>query len=192
MIGYPLTAQPLNIGNRRQLFIDSRFVQTEKNIEFLVHQPVKTGDTCIISGGGYHSVLEKDGIYHLWYTVSSSIAYARSSDGIHWEYPQFNFTSDTSISKPNNIVIGHGAGGVNGPTHGLMVFLDPNAPDDQRFRLVANPREFSRFIQIFSSPDGIHWKHTHRNLVTYDDSTGKFHHLDSQNEIFWDPRLKSI
>lgn len=80
-------------------------------------------------------------------------------------------------------------GGVKGDTHGGMVFLDPNAPEDQRFRLVVNPKEFSRFIQVFSSPDGIHWKHTHHDLVTYDTTT-KPKHLDTRNGIFWDDRIK--
>ena len=188
-IGYPLAAQPLDIGNRRQLFVDYRFVQAERNVGLLVHKPRKTGDTCIISGSGHPSVLEKDGVYHMWYSVSSSTAYARSNDGIHWELPLLNLTTDTKVSKPNNIVFGYGAGGVNGSAQGSMVFLDPNAPDDQRFRLVANPSEFSRFIQVFSSPDGIRWKHTHRDVVTYD-TTLKPHHLDTQNVIFWDTRLK--
>jgi hypothetical protein len=189
-----LLAQPLDIGNRRQLFVDLKFVQDRKNIELIVHQPVKTGEISISSDslwgiGGYHSVLEKDGIYHMWYTASSSIHYARSNDGIHWQRPQLNLTLDKNVSKPNNVVIGRGAGDVKGSTHGLMVFLDPNASEDQRFRLVANPPEYSSFLQIFSSPDGIHWKHTHSNIMTYDTTT-KPHHLDTQNVIFWDTRLK--
>jgi hypothetical protein len=189
-----LSAQPVDIGNRRQLFVDNRFVQDERNIEFLVHPPRKTGEISIPSDsfwgiGGYHSVLEKDGIYHMWYTASASILYAQSKDGIHWECPPLNLTTDINVTKPNNVVIGRGAGDVNGSTHGLMVFLDPNATDDQRFCLVANPPEYSSFLQLFSSPDGIHWKHTHSNILIYDTTT-KPHHLDTQNVIFWDPRLK--
>jgi hypothetical protein len=69
-----------------------------------------------------------------------------------------------------------------------MVFLDPKAPPSERFRLVANPEQFRRFIQVFSSPDGIHWKHTHRDVLVFDDTT-KPHHLDSQNVIFYDDRI---
>jgi hypothetical protein len=191
--GYTLNGQPLDVGNRRQLFVDLRFVQAGRNVELQVHKPIKTGDICIPSDpnwelGGYNSVLEKDGVYHMWYTSSASIAYACSKDGIHWERPPLNLTTDNNVPKPNNVVIGRGAGGVRGSTHGLMVFLDPNASDDQRFRLVANPSEISSFLQVFSSPDGIHWKHTHRDVVTYD-TTVKPHHLDTQNVIFWDSRL---
>ena len=195
-----LSSQPLDIGNRRQLFVDTRFVQSDKNVKLIVHPPLKTGEISIPSDplwdiGGYNSVLEKDGVYHMWYTTAASppgqamIAYARSKDGIRWDRPPFNLTSDINVPKPNNVVIGRGAGDVKSGTHGLMVFLDPNASEDQRFRLVSSPSEFSPFLQLFSSPDGIHWKHTHRDVVTYD-TTLKPHHLDTQNVIFWDTRLK--
>lgn len=199
-MGPYLAAQPLDIGNRRQLFVDYKFVQAKRNVELHVHKPRKTGEISIPSDplwelGGYNSVLEKDGVYHMWYTASHSppenavIAYARSKDGIHWERPPLNLTSDNTLPRPNNVVIGRGAGEVKRGTHGLMVFLDPNAPEDQRFRLVANPPEFSHFLQVFSSSDGIHWKHTHRDVITYD-TTSKPHHLDTQNVIFWDTNLK--
>lgn len=107
--GLPLSAQVIDIGNRRQLLVDHKFVEDENNIEFQVHKPTKTGDTCITSGTGLPSVLEMDGIYHMWYS-SSSISYARSYDGIHWEYPSLNLRTDSRTSKPNNTVLGHGAG----------------------------------------------------------------------------------
>ncbi len=92
----------------------------------------KTGEV-IIEGehpwdlGGYTSVLKDGETYHLWYTSGSNlqqsaIAYARSGDGIHWEHPLFTLTSEGS-AKPNNVVLGLGAGGIRGGVHGCMVFL---------------------------------------------------------------------
>ena len=197
---FPSFAQPLEIGNRRQLFIDYKFIHNKDNVELRVHKPRKTGEVNIPSDhlwelGGYNSVLEKNGTYHMWYTSSCSppeeatIAYAYSKDGIHWRRPSLNLTTDENTPKPNNVVIGRGAGEVKGGTHGLMVFIDPNAPESERFRLIANPNEFSGLLQVFSSPDGIHWKHTHRDVVTYN-TKDKPHHLDTQNVIFWDYRLE--
>jgi hypothetical protein len=40
-----------------------------------------------------------------------------------------------------------------------------------------------------SSGDGIHWKLTHEAVITYRPEE-KGHHLDSQNVMFWDERLK--
>jgi hypothetical protein len=145
--------------------------------------------------GQYHSVLYDDGVYHMWYTVYGkaeegklpvrSIAYAKSNDGIHWEKPALGLV-EVYGRKDNNIVLGHGFGGVKGATHGCMVFPDPQAPKEQRLRLVSNPQEFGKFLQLFSSADGIHWRLTHRDVLTYHSER---HHLDSQNVIFWDDRI---
>lgn len=197
----PLRAQePLVIGNRRQLLLDETLVQQRKGVEFVVHSPRKTGDIILasepgLSLGGYHSVLFDAGIYHLWYSAEGCVLYARSSDGIHWEKPNLNLGGaprTDGIVNPPNLVVGRGVGGVKGGTHGLMVFLDPKAGPPDRFKLVFNPNEFESQLQIFSSPDGIHWQHAQRNVVTFDPEV-KPNHLDSQNVIFWDePRQKYV
>ena len=193
-----LSAQePLTIGNRRQLLMDDKFVQQSKGIQFVVHPPRKTGEQIIVSEpglalGGYHSALYDAGTYHLWYSAGARVLYARSSDGIHWEKPNLNLGKadpDYGTSAPPNLVLGGGVGGVTGGMHGLMVFLDPKATEVERFKLVSNPPEFQGLLQIFSSPDGLHWKHTLTNVISYDTSQ-KPHHLDSQNVIFWDDRIQ--
>ena len=131
----------------------------------------------------------------MWYTVYGkadsnavtvrSIAYARSTDGIRWEKPALGLV-EIYGTRRNNIVLGHGFGGIKGATHGCMVFLDPQARPDRRFRLVSNPAELGKTLQIFSSADGIHWELTHRDIMKF---RSERHHLDSQNVIFWDERL---
>ncbi|MFB3829070.1 MAG: hypothetical protein ACE15B_20045 [Bryobacteraceae bacterium] len=192
LLGVCAGAAPLDVGGRRQLFLDERFVLQPRGVEFVVHQPRKTGEVSIPSDeawplGGYHSMLYEAGVYHMWYTARTSICYARSFDGIHWERPRLGLTAING-STANNVVIGYGAGGVKGGTHGVMVFLDPKAPREERFRLAANPPEFKRMLQLFSSPDGIHWKHSHRDILVYDENR-KPHHLDTLNVIFFDDRL---
>lgn len=190
-----VSGEPLSIGGRRQLLFDDRFVERSQGVEFVVHPPRKTGDVVVASEpgltlGGYHSAMEHEGVYHLWYTAGDGILYARSQDGVTWEKPDLGLgrrdpASDTQ--PPKNLVLGMGVGDVEGPTHGLMVFLDPNAPQNERFRLVANPKEHQRMVQLFSSADGIHWRLTHRDVIVF---RSKKHHLDTQNVIFWDDRLE--
>jgi hypothetical protein len=88
-----------------------------------------------------------------------------------------------------NSVFGMGLGGLKGGPHGLMVFIDPHGTPAERFKMVCNPPEFDNQLQIFSSPDGIYWKHAYTNVVTFT-NTVKPHHLDSQNVIFWDDRIE--
>ena len=192
----------LAIADKRQVFIDRRLIEQSNGVQLVVHKPYRTGQIVIRceqpweeSLGQYHSTLRDGGTYHLWYTVNvkadsdaapvSSIAYARSSDGINWEKPNLGLVEVCGTRK-NNIVLGHGFGGLEGATHGCMVFLDPHAPSDEKFRLVSNPQELGKSLQIFSSADGIHWKLSHRDIMKF---RSEKHHLDSQNVIFWDDRI---
>ncbi len=190
-------AEPIEVGNRRQLLFDDRFVQQATNLAFVVHSPRNTGERILVSDpewplSGYHSVLYHAGTYHLWYSSGGCVLYARSRDGIHFHKPPLHLRREPfedGRQPPPNVVLGRGVGGVKGRMHGLQVFVDPNAPENERFKLVANPEEFRSQLQIFASPDGVHWTLRHRDVLTFDPET-KPHHLDSQNVIFWDTRLR--
>ncbi|MHC4675073.1 MAG: hypothetical protein ACYTBZ_21520 [Planctomycetota bacterium] len=198
----------LDIADRRQVFIDGRFLAEAYNVALHVHQPAKTGEMNIkpehlweVGGvGPYSNVVKEGNTYHMWYHVmaslqwdgddkSGSICYARSADGIHWEKPNLGVVAYKG-SKDNNIIFGHGAAGAMLGQDGGMVFVDPTAPVDQKFRmLIRHPPTGKEACHIFSSPDGIHWQLTHRNAVRAG-KRGYGDHLDSQNVMFYDDRLK--
>jgi hypothetical protein len=73
-----LAQQVYSIANQRQLLMDDRFVQQARGIQFVVHQPRKTGEVTIPSEegwalGGYNCVLKHGGVYHMWYTARNAI-----------------------------------------------------------------------------------------------------------------------
>lgn len=200
-------AGPLNVGNRRQVFIDGRFQAASKGVELRLHKPVKTGEFTIkpeqpweMGGiGPYSSVLKDGDTYHMWYHCMSSVqwdvdkdkgsvCYARSKDGIHWEKPHVNLIKFEGCEW-NNIVLGFGAGGYVLGQDGGMVFQDPTAPADEKYRLLTKLDPLGEGIHILSSGDGIHWKATHKSVLTARPQA-KGHHLDSQNVVFWDTRLQ--
>ncbi len=195
-------ASVLDVGDQRQVFIDGRFLGESKGVELVVHQPERTGHVVLRCDrpweqrfGQYHSTLKDGDAYHMWYTfygqsdinapMVRSIAYACSRDGLNWEKPDLGLV-ELYGTRRNNVVLGHGFGGIKGATHGCMVFLDPQASPEERFRLVSNPEELGKALQVFSSPDGIHWELTHRDIMVFHSEK---HHLDTQNVIFWDDRL---
>ncbi|HOA76047.1 MAG TPA: hypothetical protein PL151_09390 [Phycisphaerae bacterium] len=198
----PNAPAPLQVGRSRQVFVDRTFLAAASGVELRVHPPRKTGEATIRPEhawekgiGPYSCVLEIDGRYHMWYHAMSAenwnadalvgaICYARSTDGIHWEKPWLGIT-EYQGSRDNNIVLGFGAGGVNIWQEGMMVFVDPTAPADERFRLVMNLKHVAPGVHVFSSPDGLHWRLTHRSLITARPQA-KGHHLDTQNVLFWD------
>lgn len=200
-IADPIHSQPINIGNRRQVFIDNKFMNVSKGVELMVHQPQKTGEFTIKpehpweSGGigPYSSVLKIDNTYHMWYHSMSTtqwdtghgcgaICYARSSDGINWVKPALGLI-EYEGSRENNIVIGHGAAGKTIGQDGGMVFYDPKAPDNQRFKLILGR------VDLYSSPDGIKWELTYPSVLSFKPDSLIKHHLDSQNIIFWDESI---
>lgn len=206
------SGEAIDVGSRRQLFIDGRFLEKARGVHIRVHQPIKTGDFTIKPEhdweqggiGPYSSVLWEPGepggpgVYHMWYHAMTTvqwhtgedrgaICYARSRDGIRWEKPELNVVEFNGSSR-NNIVLGQGAAGVTLGQDGGMVFIDPNAPADQKYRMVIRIKEFGKGLHVFSSPDGIHWKLTHTSVVDYRPQE-RGHHLDSQNVLFWDAGL---
>lgn len=193
----------IRVGTSRQVFVDRTLLPQSQNVELRVHPPCKTGEMTIKPEhpweqgiGPYSCVMEIEGVYHMWYHAMSAanwnddqlvgaICYARSKDGIRWEKPVLGI-AEYKGSRENNIVLGFGAGGVNIWQEGMMVFLDPNAPADERFRLVMNLKHVAPGVHLFSSPDGLHWSLTQKSLITARPQE-KGHHLDSQNVLFWDP-----
>ena len=203
---------PLDVGNRRQLFLDQLFLQDARGVQLRTHQPRKTGEHTIPADrpwekgglGPYSSVLWDQGKYHLWYhamdqklwdssPTAGSICYATSEDGITWRKPDLGLIAYAGNRK-NNIVVGHGAAGLSIGQDGMMVFVDPNAPAVERLRMVNrfSPKGEGKTdgVNILSSADGIHWKLTQQNVMTYRPEV-KGHHLDSQNVIFWDADRKA-
>lgn len=198
--------EPLDIGSARQVFMDERFMTGAKGVTLEVHPPRKTGEWTIKPEhpwerggvGPYSNVLHDGQTYHFWYHVmddvqwdqghtNGCVCYARSRDGIHWEKPALGLVAYRG-DWSNNIVAGHGAAGVTIGQDGGMVFLDPNGGAEQRFRMACRFGAFGKGVHILSSPDGIHWRATHTNIVSYREEA-KRHHLDSQNIVFWDDRL---
>jgi len=72
-----------------------------------------------------------DGRYRMWYGVLGPVngyCYAESSDGMHWEKPDLGLV-EVGGSTSNNLVLG-------GKANHSMVFNDPTAPAEARYRLM--------------------------------------------------------
>lgn len=199
---------PIDVSDHRQVFIDDTFLAEAYNVDLEVHPPIKTGEMNIkperpweMGGvGPYSNFLKEGDTYHMWYHVmasaqwdtdrdAGSVCYARSNDGIHWERPNLGIV-EYAGSRENNIVIGHGAGGIKLGQDGGMVFIDPTAPPDQKYRmLIRHGATEGDACHIFSSGDGIHWQATHPSVVTARKQE-RGHHLDSQNVMFYDDQLR--
>jgi hypothetical protein len=195
---------PVDIGSRRELFIDdwlierlgggaaSRLHHPQPREIVMVHDAPWEG-----SGSGYHSVFRDGPLYRMYYKawhlgmVGGKVrtdahplycCYAESDDGIRWRKPALGL-HDFRGSQANNIVIASGRmGSLDIDAGHPAVFLDENpaAPPAARYKAFVRSATAKGLIAL-QSPDGLHWTPMADRPVITD---GAF---DSQNLAFWDP-----
>jgi len=202
-------AAPIDVGGRKQLFIDHRFIESCHGIRLTVNPPVKKEIVLRPEGqetGGMFwisAVLEVDGEYLMYYGTWSArstlvasarrvavMHLARSKDGIRWERVPVGLF-DVGQGKNNNIVM-LGAWGT--------VFLDPNETDGCRFWMMGlveektyegkpkeepSPKDKKKkkevALHLCRSKDGIHWTHVKEPILPFT--------CDTRNQCLFDPRL---
>lgn len=189
-------AEPIDIGNRRELFVDEYLIDSQTgDIALTLQQPeprevVLTtdqpweGNTC-----AYYSLFQDGDLYRMYYrgshwdeqtrkgTHREVTCYAESRDGIHWVKPDLGLF-EFEGSSANNIVL-DGLG-----THCFVAFKDenPKAAPEARYKGISRGRPVGeKGLYVFQSPDGIHWSLLHDAPVI---TEGAF---DSQNLAFWHP-----
>ena len=97
------------------------------------------------------------------------LCYAESHDGLEWEKPELGLV-EFDGSKRNNIV--------GGDFKLAYVFLDPHAPESERFKLIhwTGPG-----IAVTTSADGLRWDRPSRQVSMLA--------ADTQKMAWWEPRL---
>lgn len=202
------------LGNGRHLLIDPAFLENAEGVTLEVMPPVKRGvvlradDPKRTHIGKYGTVLQDGGAFHMWYMAHTNVApepgagessgrayvcYARSTDGVTWTKPRLGLAQPFPGAEPN-IVVGWGAGGFpENMEDSANVFIDPNAPAAERFKLgvrnVVETKDPGKFgLHLLASPDGVRWTMKRRDVLNY---WSPMPHLDTENIIFWDPARKT-
>lgn len=189
--------QVLDLGNRRELFVDDHLVAEMKNVQLLVHQPTREEIAVDCdkpwegNGCGYFTVLHdrQEGVYRMYYHawqiptgVESggplTIAYFESKDGIQWDRPSLGLC-EFNGSKDNNIILDRLGDG--GRCHDFSPFVDANpaAKPEARYKATGAGFENQKGIWVYQSPDGVHWTPMAPGPVF---DKGAF---DTQNIAFW-------
>ena len=197
----PLAArggEVIDVGDRRELFIDGHLIERLDNARLTAHEPRYEGKVVMFDKPwegkfSFYSTVIKDGAtYRLYYrglpkaehdTGWESLRYAESDDGIHWRKPNLGVLEVKGVKK-NNVIITNSEPG----THSFSPFLDakPGVPDAQRFKalgLQRTPGNQDWCLAAFVSADGKHWTRFREEPVILND-TDHFA-FDSQNVAFW-------
>ncbi len=154
--------EPIDIGSRKQLFIDERFIESSKGVGLRMNPPRKLGPVLVpempweLNFGFCASVIEDGGKYKLFYRCESAdeganVCLATSEDGLTWERPVLGLV-EYAGSKENNIVF-HGVGEA-------VVFLDPHGKAEERYKMIVMqdwPDPEKGGLYCHTSPDGLHW-----------------------------------
>jgi len=186
----------VDIGSRRELFVDSQLVERLTGTARLrLHRPIETDDVFVHDTPWegnrtlYYTIFQDRGIYRMYYRGSqidltdgkyaipyNVTCYAESNDGRHWRRPHLGLVSFRG-SKQNNIIL---SGDI---CHAFVPFKDnnPACPAAHRYKAIVAVYKPQRGLHVYSSPDGIHWTPMSDKPVI---TTGYF---DSQNLAFWDP-----
>jgi hypothetical protein len=169
---------------KRYLFLDPALIENSVGIDLRVNPPERR-ETVILPDRPWEkemisfflTVRQEGDKLRMWYICRDAqnlpnLAYAESTDGIHWSKPALGIV-DYQGSKENNLT---GVAALEG-----VVFKDPNAPQSRQYTYVTNNGSNGGIVR-FSSPDGLHWERDSQPLLKFTS--------DTQNVTFWDEQLK--
>ena len=185
-------AEPLEIGDQTQLFVDDALIATSSGVVRRVHpcrklnQPVmepekawecKADDDRIYV---YGSVLrdQRSGVLHLWYNRGPLVMLATSVDGLRWERPSLQLY-EHSGAKENNIVFDH----FSSPS---VIRDDGEVDPTKRYKMLgysSGKTGTKHGYSVAFSADGLQWQMYPKNPVlpggdtctlTQDPRTGEY------------------
>jgi len=184
-----LAADPVDVGSRRELMVDSYLVdRLEGKAALQLHSPTPREVVLQMNRAwegvysGYFTVLRDGDRFRMYYRGMPEPRHdfdtevtccVESTDGIHWTRPGLGLF-EVRGTRDNNVVLARHRG-----CHNFAPLLDANpaAPADQRYKALGGTGEPG--LIAFASPDGIHWRELQKEPVI---TKGAF---DSQNVAFW-------
>lgn len=199
----PTADETINLGSRRELFVDEFLIAQKSGLELRLHTPVPREIVMVRtapwegSGSDFETVIRDGDIIRMYYMTAeltnadgtkmrfdpgfpaprtTFACYAESRDGIHWVKPELGLF-EFHGSKQNNIVWSQPR------LDNFTPFKDanPDCPPDEKYKAVMAG---TGGLFALKSSDGLHWSLlADKPIIT----RGKF---DTQNNAFWDPLRK--
>ncbi|MBG89658.1 MAG: hypothetical protein CMO80_22545 [Verrucomicrobiales bacterium] len=198
-------ADPIEIGSRRELFVDHYLIEKLDGASLVLHHPTAREEAIRFdqpwegNTSGYPTVM-RDGdrfimIYRghrmtweggkLRMAHSPVVCYAESRDGIRWIKPHLRkFPLRGYLAKQVDDPLANNIVWPGSPYSGTFVpFLDTseNCPPAEKFKAVGGNRKVG--LHLFTSPDAKQWQKSEEAIF-------KQGALDSMNVAFWEPWTK--
>ena len=183
-------AQTIEIGTRRELFVDDHLLDTLDGACLRLHHPERREVAILCDApwedniAGFNSLVQEGDSVRLYYRASipdrsqeswSAVAMAESTDGgLHFERPNLGLV-EFEGSRDNNLLR------IGGPPQIPPVFRDTNPACDPAARYKGLSSAW-RKLYAMASPDGLHWRLLQAEPLEME---GTF---DTINTAFWDNR----
>ena len=182
--------EPLDLGSRRELFVDRTLIDRLEGAELRLSQPRDEGVVLRFDSPwegpfcGYATVLRDGGRHRVYYRGLPKAGgdngplevtcVATSVDGLRWTKPEVG-RFEVGGTKRNNVVLANAAPA----SHNFSPFIDarPGVPVDARYKALGGSERSG--LLAFASADGLTWRRLHDKPVI---TAGQF---DSQNVAFW-------
>lgn len=190
MLTFSQDEEGIELGDRREIFVDQYLIDKMDGVEMEMHAPVDEGNVLRFDQpwegqfSGYCTII-KDGItYRAYYrgnpeagkdgSLTEVTCYAESKDGVRWIKPELKLHKVNGTTK-NNVILANAAP----VTHNFSPFLDvnPKAKAEEKYKALGGTMKSG--LVAYVSADGIRWKKLRDEPVF---RKGVF---DSQNVSFW-------
>lgn len=197
LISTPLAAaepaKPIDLGSKRELFVDRYMIDSAKDVTLRLETPRDEGVAIPLDKpwegpfSTYATVLRDGNEFRMYYRGTpesrrsaanraeiETTCVAISKDGIHWTKPELGLF-EVLGSKANNVVLYAPEAKF---THNFCPMIDtrPGVPKEERYKALAGERKGG--LGAFASEDGFRWKLIKEAVIT----EGAF---DSQNVPMW-------
>ena len=184
----------MDIGSRRELFVDKALIDRLDGTELVLHEPRPEGPVIRFDEPwegplcGYYTVMKDGDVFRMYYRGNLEpgqdsgdeqvTCYAESSDGINWEKPKLR-QFEVRGTLDNNVTLAD----AGLATHNLSPLVDtkPGVPSDERFKALGGLQKSG--LLGFTSPDGLHWNRIGSEPLMESDPDE--YRYDSQNLAFW-------
>ncbi|MBC8769332.1 hypothetical protein H4O18_15145 [Arenibacter sp. BSSL-BM3] len=175
----------MDLGNKRELFLDHYLLDTIVNLELLLNTPQEVPSTNI-PNGYYQTIIKTDSLYRIYYrdkldfwkgelydgNPGEITKSAISRDGYHWqeEATQINDSIKNYIFYEPPF------------SHNFTPFKDVNPNSEYKYRALSGTNDTDGLFHFFSN-DGIKFKKFKNKPVIKHDPN--YYEFDSQNIAFW-------
>ena len=191
------SAEPINLGNRRELFVDHFLIEQLSGTQLRLHTPRDEGIALKFDvpweGGfsGYVTIVQlrdKMRAYYRGKPIANKdgsddevTCCAESTDGIHWTRPDVG-VYEVQGTRKNNVVLMK----AHSVTHNFSPFLDdrPGVPAGEQFKAFGGTMEGGG-LMAYKSADGLRWEKMAEAPVITKAMVPYKYMFDSMNVPFW-------